>query len=75
MSYAIDQLPDLAPLGGHWATATSRDAAFGHAVEIGQALLPSVEWPYQPSQCPAHRGTWYLDGELLLCDGCSIDIT
>lgn len=75
MSYAIDQLPDLSPLGGHWTTTTARDIVDGRPVEIGLAHLPGVEWPYQPANCPIARGSWYLDGTLLLCDGCGTDGT
>lgn len=76
MSYPLDQLPDLAPLGGHWTTAVVSDSAYPlQAARVGRAHLPGVTWPYEPHHCPITRGTWYLDGQLLLCDGCGVDGT
>ncbi|QIS19208.1 hypothetical protein [Nocardia terpenica] len=75
MSYPVDQLPDLGPLGGHWTLVTVRDAAYGYLVRVGQAHLPGIEWPYQPHECPIDRGSWYLDDTLLICDGCGTDGT
>ncbi|WP_040817368.1 hypothetical protein [Nocardia jiangxiensis] len=75
MSYQINELPDLSPLGGHWTLTTSPDDAYDDVPEYGLAHLPGVEWPYQPADCTVTEGTWYLDGTLLLCDGCGVDGT
>ncbi|MGW0252641.1 hypothetical protein ACWDYH_39060 [Nocardia goodfellowii] len=75
MSYPVDQLPDLSSISGTWTIVTVRDCAHGHPVQVGQAHFPDWEWPYQPNNCPIARGSWYLDGDLLLCNGCGTDGT
>ncbi|MEU0539745.1 hypothetical protein ABZ319_07725 [Nocardia sp. NPDC005978] len=68
-------LPHLSPLNGHWTTATIAEDATGQPVEIGIALLPGIEWPYPPETCPTSCGTWHLNGELVICEGCGADGT
>ena len=78
MSFALDHLPDLSPIGGRWTTTTipashTRD---GHTREGGLAELPGITWEYTPAECAGPPwGDWYLDGTVLLCPGCGIDIT
>ncbi|WP_280258544.1 hypothetical protein [Nocardia wallacei] len=75
MSYPLDRLPDLTPIGGHWTIVTVPVGPMDVPVRIGQAHLPGIEWPYTPEDCPISRGSWYLDGKLLLCNGCGTDGT
>ncbi|MFC8046794.1 hypothetical protein [Nocardia sp. NPDC057353] len=75
MSYPIDELPDISHLGGEWTTATVRDCADGTPVEVGRAVFPDHEWPFEPGTCTWTRGAWYLDETLLLCMGCGCDGT
>ncbi|WP_433758140.1 hypothetical protein [Nocardia sp. CA-135398] len=75
MSYPIDQLPDLSSIGGTWTTVTVRDCAYGGPVRVGVAQFPDWEWPYTPAKCPIQHGSWYLNGTLLLCNGCGSDGT
>ena len=76
MSYAIDKLPDLSPLGGHWSIVTRPDIANGRLGKVGRAHFPDVEWPFEPDTCPYFdKGAWYLDGTLLICQGCGCDGT
>ncbi|WP_331761076.1 hypothetical protein OG225_43290 (plasmid) [Nocardia sp. NBC_01377] len=75
MSYPTDQLPDISSLGGEWTLATVPEVAFGHPVQVGRAMFPDHEWPYEPAKCTWDQGTWYLDGTLLICMGCGTDGT
>lgn len=77
MSYPIEQLPDISHLGGEWTTAIAPDAAYGTPVEVGRAIFPDHEWPYEPGTCTCTwgQGARYLDGGLLLCMGCGCDGT
>ncbi|MFC9664901.1 hypothetical protein ACFVJ5_32140 [Nocardia sp. NPDC127606] len=76
MSYPLHELPDLSSLGGEWATVTVADCAWGHPVQVGRAMFPDHEWPYEPRKCPWDMPTaWYLDGSVLICLGCGVDGT
>ncbi|MEV0544147.1 MULTISPECIES: hypothetical protein [Nocardia] len=77
MSYALHELPDLSSLGGEWTTVTVADCAYGTPVQVGRAMFPDHEWPFEPRNCRCWDmpGVWYLDGYVLLCMGCGVDGT
>ncbi len=39
--------------------------------------LHSQTWAFRPENCQSgdFDNTWYLDGQLLLCNGCGLDVT
>ena len=77
MSYPLHELPDLSSLGGEWTTVTVGDCVSGRPVQVGRAVFPDHEWPYEPHNCPCWDvpSAWYLDGYVLICLGCGIDGT
>ncbi|APQ42151.1 hypothetical protein PBI_MRMAGOO_46 [Mycobacterium phage MrMagoo] len=80
--YESDGVPDLSEIGGHWDDRPVR----WHGQGLDQtwvypgrriARIPGVEWPNEPENCRAglKDNTWWLNGQVLLCDGCGIDGT
>lgn len=69
---------DLSTIGGIWDPFPPRHHN-GDYIAPGRlvAYFPDRPWPYTPETCEAGHldTTWYLDGHVLLCNGCGVDAT
>ncbi|MEV0462254.1 hypothetical protein AB0I30_03110 [Nocardia tengchongensis] len=73
-----DFTPDLSSIGGIWDPFPPKHHHGGY-IAPGRlvAHFPDHPWPYTPETCQAGMcdTTWYLNGELLLCNGCGLNGT
>ena len=78
MSTATTFLPDVRAIGGTWDLHPIAHHR-GEAVAEGRAVLQldNIRWPFLPEGCLAgpHHTTWLLDGSILVCTGCGLDLS
>ncbi|MEU0545675.1 hypothetical protein ABZ319_37955 [Nocardia sp. NPDC005978] len=73
-----DHTPDLSSIGAIWDPFPPQHHHGGY-IAPGRMVAQFLDfiWPYTPETCESgpFDTTWYLNGKVLLCNGCGLDGT